>query len=624
MRFGIGISLILILFAAVNLFTINKLGFLTNLTGLMYRHPLTVSNAVLRVDANIVRIHSSMKDVVQARDISEINDAIHQVEIYESRIYQDFDIISEYFLGAKSMVDNARQALADWKPLRDEVIGLIQQGKRDEAAAIIRGRGARHAEKLNRTMMTLHTFAQNKAIDFLDDTRSIKMKTMTISYSLVISTMLIGTLVIIFINWSVTRPLSELMGAVLEVSLGDLDKKIPVRTKDEIGQLAKAFNKMSSKLQESHTNLEEKVKQRTLELDKVNESLKIKIQQHQQAEEELRLRAQSLANMLDGVSIVKQYNGLFLYVNPAFEMMFGYNRNELLGKHFSIINAPTDKSPQQTAKDIISALKTSGVWEGEVTNIKKDGTLFWTHAKVSTFNHSVEGSLWIFVQEDITQQKQINERLRASLDEKETLLRELYHRTKNNMQVIRSMLMLQAGFTSNKEVKRIFQETENKILAMALVHEKLYQSKDLSSINLHDYIRELAKLLVKSYSVEKDKVSLVLDIENIYVLLDTAIPCGLLLNELVSNIMKHAFPGSKKGEILVRISRTDQKQIELLVADNGIGVPDGFDFRAKKSLGLQTIFIIAEHQLQGEIKFEVENGVSCFIRFKDRLYSPRV
>jgi two-component sensor histidine kinase len=216
------------------------------------------------------------------------------------------------------------------------------------------------------------------------------------------------------------------------------------------------------------------------------------------------------------------------------------------------------------------------------------------------------------------------EQLKAALEEKVVLLRELYHRTKNNMEVIRSMLALQAAHSRNELVESAFKDAENRIQAMALVHQKLYQSQDLSRIDLHEYIQDLAHLLIGSYQISSQRISLMLDIEPVSVLIDTAIPCGLVLNELISNALKHAFPGDIKGEITIRLFRTDQEDIELQFSDNGIGVPNGFDFRTQETLGLQTIFAVTEHQLQGQVHFEVQNGITSYIRLKSDLYTARV
>ncbi len=191
------------------------------------------------------------------------------------------------------------------------------------------------------------------------------------------------------------------------------------------------------------------------------------------------------------------------------------------------------------------------------------------------------------------------------------------------MSVICAMLKLQAEYTQNEKVTRIVQDTENKIYAMSLVHQHLYKSQHLSRIDLHEYLGELSSALEHSHSITS-MVSIVVDAAHVSVLIDTAIPCGLVITELVSNACKHAFPDKQTGEISIRLSEESEGVIHLRVADNGIGVPDGFDFRNQETLGLQTVFAIVEQQLQGTILFSSEHGVCCDIQFTDTLYTERV
>jgi two-component sensor histidine kinase/PAS domain-containing protein len=228
------------------------------------------------------------------------------------------------------------------------------------------------------------------------------------------------------------------------------------------------------------------------------------------------------------------------------------------------------------------------------------------------------------LEKENAERRRAEEQLKASLDEKEVLLRELYHRTKNNMQVIRSMLALQAHASHNDEVKKIIRDTESRIQTMALVHQKLYQSQSLSSIDLKDYIQDLAHLLMQSYGVLSQKISLDLELETVHVPIDTAIPCGLILNELLSNSFKHAFPGERKGEIHIRLLKADAETVALDFSDDGVGVPKGFDLKNQETLGLQSIFTIVRHQLRGETRFENRSGLAFHIRFKNNLYASRV
>jgi PAS domain S-box-containing protein len=226
--------------------------------------------------------------------------------------------------------------------------------------------------------------------------------------------------------------------------------------------------------------------------------------------------------------------------------------------------------------------------------------------------------------QDITERKQTEEQIKKSLAEKETLLRELYHRTKNNMAVIIALLELQAGALEDERLQKEFSEAQNRIRAMALVHQKLYDASDLSHINLKDYIHELVLLMLKSYSIDPAKITVTAEMEEVFVLIDSAIPCGLILNELLSNTLKYAFSPERGVEIKIQLHRAENGAIELHIADNGVGVPPGFNFRRDGHLGLQNVFTLGEGQLRGQVVFETHPGVACQLRFQDTFYKPRV
>jgi len=228
------------------------------------------------------------------------------------------------------------------------------------------------------------------------------------------------------------------------------------------------------------------------------------------------------------------------------------------------------------------------------------------------------------ISQDITEQKEAEAQIRKSLAEKETLLRELYHRTKNNMAVIIALLDLQAMYVNDPRLQKEFLEAQNRIRAMALVHQKLYDASDLSQINLKDYIHDLQALIMESYDISPGNIAIISEMDDILVLIDTAIPCGLILNELISNSLKYAFKPTGEGEIRINLRRDADGEIELIYSDNGIGVPPGFDFRRDGHLGVQNIFILGENQLRGKVFFIAGQGVECRLTFQDIFYEPRI
>jgi len=227
------------------------------------------------------------------------------------------------------------------------------------------------------------------------------------------------------------------------------------------------------------------------------------------------------------------------------------------------------------------------------------------------------------VTHDITALINTEAQLKRTLAEKEILLRELYHRTKNNMMVITSLIAMQEKNADSK-TDAILQELDSRIQSMALVHDMLLQSQDLSSIDLGAYIPELTGLIWQNYQTDDRRLTITLKIEKIQVLLDIAVPCGLILNELMLNAIKYAFPDSRPGEIRVELKQLEDNTIELFFADNGVGVAEGFDFRAQPGLGTKIIYALGEHQLDGLVEFQSEHGVSCRLRFQNTGYVARI
>jgi PAS domain S-box-containing protein len=218
---------------------------------------------------------------------------------------------------------------------------------------------------------------------------------------------------------------------------------------------------------------------------------------------------------------------------------------------------------------------------------------------------------------DITDRKRAENQIRESLQEKEVMLKEIHHRVKNNLQVISSLLKLQAGYIKDDRILEVFKESQNRVRAMALIHEKLYQSEDLAKTDFAEYIRSLVNDLFRSYSISSRAVSLNLTVEDVRLSIDTAIPCGLIINELVSNSLKYAFSAGQPGQISINLSAEADDRYLLIVQDNGSGLPSNIDFRKTKSLGLQLVCNLTR-QLQGTLDLDRENGSAFKINFTDQ------
>lgn len=210
----------------------------------------------------------------------------------------------------------------------------------------------------------------------------------------------------------------------------------------------------------------------------------------------------------------------------------------------------------------------------------------------------------------------VEEQIKESLTEKEVLLKEIHHRVKNNMQIISSLLRLQSRDVTEKKYIDMFTDSQSRITSMSLIHEKLYQSKGLAKIDFDDYIRDLANGLFQSYGANSD-IKLFIDVRDVSLGIDSAIPCGLVVNELVTNSLKHAFPDGRRGEVLISLHSTPENMIELIVRDNGVSIPANIDIRKTESLGLHLVTILVENQLHGEINLNRSKGTEFLIKFKD-------
>jgi two-component sensor histidine kinase len=254
-----------------------------------------------------------------------------------------------------------------------------------------------------------------------------------------------------------------------------------------------------------------------------------------------------------------------------------------------------------------------------------DGQIRWLHSYGKLYrNGAGEPERIVGTTQDITERVAREQELRDAVEEKDTLLRELYHRTKNSMHLIRSVLILKADQNPSAEVQRVVREAERRIHTIAMVHDKLYQGADLSRIRMSEYVPELVELLLRSHDGETKNISVGLDVQDVKLLIDTAIPCGLVITELMTNALNHAFPNGEAGTITLRLLRAPEGQIELLFCDDGVGVSTGHDLRDLQTMGIRTIVSLVEHQLQGHVSFETSDGLCARVTCNDDLYDARV
>ncbi|BBD08691.1 sensor histidine kinase [Desulfovibrio ferrophilus] len=217
------------------------------------------------------------------------------------------------------------------------------------------------------------------------------------------------------------------------------------------------------------------------------------------------------------------------------------------------------------------------------------------------------------LEQEVTERERAQEQIRKSLDEKEVMLKEIHHRVKNNLQIISSLLYLQSQQIEDPGQRELFMQSRDRVRSMALVHEKLYQSGDLARIDYKNYLETITKALMQTYRDQNRKVRLDLDLEQIFIPVDSAIPCSLLVNELLTNSMKHAFTDRATGTICLSL-RQLEGGVQLKVSDDGIGFPQGLDYRQTETLGMQLVVNLVG-QLRGEIQEDFTSGTTFIITF---------
>ncbi|MGR3178605.1 MAG: histidine kinase dimerization/phosphoacceptor domain -containing protein, partial [Candidatus Anammoxibacter sp.] len=411
---------------------------------------------------------------------------------------------------------------------------------------------------------------------------------------------------------------------------------------------------MEKRLKKYQNNLEKKVAERTQELSEANTKLKTEIAERKLAEEHIR-KLHRVVEQSPSVVMITDMDGNIEYVNPKFTEITGYSSEEIIGKNPRIL-----KSGREIPEDykLIWDMITLGKeWSGDLCIRKKDGGHYWESASILPLRNP-EGIITNYIkvaediterkfteneliksqceleervaertedlselnkllQSEITERKRIEEQIKESLKEKEVLLREIHHRVKNNMQIIISLLRLKARKLQNQECVDIFTDCENRIRSMALIHEQLYKSGNLSKINLDAYIRNIIDELQMSYGISKRKIKLNINVSDISLGIDTAIPCGLVVNELISNSFKYAFPEGKEGQITISIISPIGDAIEMIISDNGIGIPENIDFKHTKTLGLELVNGLVVNQLRGTIELNRNRGTEFRIGFKE-------
>jgi len=352
--------------------------------------------------------------------------------------------------------------------------------------------------------------------------------------------------------------------------------------------------------------------------------------------------------------------GIFVDANKTVEKVSGYKKEELIGTNILKDGIIDPKQAIKATKLLaeIALTRTTGPHEfifnhknGEKGVVEINAHLVTLHGKklVLAIARDIQwrkkmeedlkkahDSLEKQVEKRTAELKEVNEKLYAEIDqrkkayhtletslrEKEALLKEIHHRVGNNMQTIIGLLELQSAHLDDESTMHLFHETQNRVRAMGKVHEKLIQSPDLSKINFRDYIESMVFSISRSYRLKPNQIQINLDVDDVLLNIDTAIPCGLILNELLTNAFQHAFPKGKNGTLIVSLHE-DNGMIELIVEDDGIGLPENFDYKKSGKLGFQLVDMLT-NQINGKIEVISKKGTKIGIRFCELEYQQRI
>ncbi|MBF0475007.1 MAG: PAS domain S-box protein [Deltaproteobacteria bacterium] len=328
-----------------------------------------------------------------------------------------------------------------------------------------------------------------------------------------------------------------------------------------------------------------------------------------QREEELRFSEEKYRTLFDAESdsifLTEQGTGQIIDANRTISQMYGYSPEELIGRPNTVISAQPDKTVEYNQNPVNHVPLRY--------HLKKDGVVFPVEITANTLTLGGR-KVVIAAVRDITDRLRAEQLIAASLKEKEVLLKEIHHRVKNNLLVIAGLLDMQCEYSPDPQIRNILGETKGRVRSMALIHERLYSSPNLAYVDFKEYISSLTNTLFKSYGIRPGKITLKTEIADISIGIDTATPCGLVLNELISNCLKHAFPDDRQGEIRVTLCSRGQSGMDLIVGDNGVGMPQELNLRNISTLGWELITGLVSHQLGGEVEVKRDGGTEVIIK----------
>lgn len=314
--------------------------------------------------------------------------------------------------------------------------------------------------------------------------------------------------------------------------------------------------------------------------------------------------------------IVVDDAGEIIRLSEVAETTFGYASEELIGQKVEVLLSPRDR--RQQVDPHRSVLVEPGVcsWGSgrNLNGLRKDGSEFPVEIGINMVETG-EGPMTLSVILDLSERKLSEKRIRDALEQKDILLKEVHHRVKNNLQVIHSLLDLQALRMVDNDLVDVLRDSQNRIRSMSLIHQTLYLSQNFAQVDFHRFLGELLPRLTESYGTRASQVRIDIRALDVTLPINEAIPCGLIINELVSNALKHGFPNQQSGTVLVAISRNNDQVVELSVSDDGRGIPPDTDLSRSDSLGLQLVHLLTR-QLHGKLDVQRRNPTRFTLRFR--------
>gem|GEM_PF-1530200 len=388
--------------------------------------------------------------------------------------------------------------------------------------------------------------------------------------------------------------------------------------------------------------------ERELRESKYRAERKLLEQKQKQAEIIMHLQSMALESAANGI-VITDKEGTIIWVNPAFTELTGYMYEEIRGQNLRILKSGLHD--RAFYENLWQTILNGKVWHNEMVNRRKDGILYTEEMTITPVqNHEGEITNFIAIKQNITERKRTEEEIQKlnqelekrvaertlelrntntdlqkeiliraaaedlikhQLQEKEILLKEIHHRVKNNMQIIISMLNLQASFVKNKKIVAVLQDGQSRIKTMALIHEKLYQTKNFASIDFTEYLNNLSSYLFTSYKSQERQIEYFIDIDKYTFDIDKTIALGLIANELITNSFKYAFIDGRDCIIGILLKKINEKDLVFSISDNGKGLPENFDYRNSKTLGIQLVYMLTE-QINGKLELTSSNLGTTF------------